>query len=638
MNTAFRSLYHVDLTTVSKLEQLTNQYKYEKWTFNNSVPGPFIRARVGDVVNLRITNHDESGMPHNIDCHAFVGPGGGSALTTVNEGETKTARFKLQNPGLFIYHCAVGPVGVHIANGMYGLMYVQPEHDLPAVDKEYYVMQSEFYHEPPEADDDGQISSTVEFSWPHALREAADVVVFNGSEEALTEKPLKATLDETVRIFFGNGGPNLTSSFHVIGTCFKNVYRDSDVLSPPAQCVQTVTVPPGGSTIVDMKMVVPGTHKLTPQQIQIVKSTIPALEAHGVAITTLFYQRLLQQHPELKNIFNTAHQATGEQPAALAHSVWAYATNIEHPEALKPAISRIGHKHASLGITADQYPAVGEGLLAAIKEVLGDAVDDQVLDAWRAAYGELAGYFIDFESELYRQAEATPGGWKGWRKFFISKKVNEGEEIISFYLTPIDKAALPALSDMPNGEYFQISVKRESALGPKPAGRISNVLHEGLPVGAELDVSMPFGDFVLDVNATTPVVLISGGVGLTPMMSMLKTIVDLGGSRRVVFIHAVRNGRVHAMKDRLAKIITENPQVHRAVFYEEVDQEDKQGVDYDFTGRADLHKIKDQAVLPDADYYICGPKLFMNAQSKSLKDLGVQEDRIHMEVFGSPAE
>ncbi|KAE8354377.1 Cupredoxin [Aspergillus coremiiformis] len=257
----------VDLTTDTKLEQLTNQYKYEKWTFNNTVPGPFIRARVGDSVNLKITNRDDSGMPHNIDCHAFLGPGGGAPLTTVNEGETKTARFKLQRPGLYIYHCSVGPVGVHIANGMYGLMYVQPEQDLPPVDKEYYVMQSEFYHEPPDTDDNGQLSSTVEFSWPHALREAADVVVLNGSEAALTEKPLKAKLDDTVRIFFGNGGPNLTSSFHVIGSCFNRVYRDSDVLSPPGQCVQTVNVPSGGSTIVDMKMVVPGTYTLVDHAI-----------------------------------------------------------------------------------------------------------------------------------------------------------------------------------------------------------------------------------------------------------------------------------------------------------------------------------------------------------------------------------
>ncbi|KAB8233856.1 globin-like protein [Aspergillus alliaceus] len=404
--------------------------------------------------------------------------------------------------------------------------------------------------------------------------------------------------------------------------------------------------------------------KLTPQQIQIVKATIPALQDHGIAITTLFYTRLLEKHPELKNIFNITHQATGEQPAALAHAVWAYATNIENPEALKPAISRIGHKHASLGITADQYPIVGEGLLSAIKEVLGSTADERVLDAWKAAYGQLAEHFIDFESGLYRAAEATPGGWKGWRKFFISKKVHEGEEIISFYLTPIDKGPLPAykpgqfvsvkcfvpelgvyqprqysLSDVPNKEYFQISVKREFAVGQKPAGRISNVLHEALPVGAELDVSMPFGDFVLDINATTPVVLVSGGVGLTPTMSMLTTVVGQGKARRVVFVHAVRNGRVHAMKERLARIIEENPQVHRAVFYEEVNsRRDRQGVDYDFKGRADLRKIRDLAVLPDANYYICGPKQFMDAQSKSLKEMGVDETRIHMEVFGSPAE
>ncbi|KAE8149898.1 Cupredoxin [Aspergillus avenaceus] len=260
-------LLNVDLTTTAKLEQLTNQYKYEKWTFNDTVPGPFIRARVGDVVNLKITNHDESGMPHNIDCHAFLGPGGGAPLTTVGQGETKSARFKLQKPGLYVYHCAVGPVGVHIGNGMYGLMYVQPEKELPAVDKEYYVMQSEFYHEPPEKDENGQVKDTVEFSWSHALREAADVVVFNGKEGALTKTPLKANLNETVRIFFGNGGPNLTSSFHVIGSNFDKVYRDSDVLSPPGQCVQTVSVPPGGSTIVDMNMVIPGTYTLVDHAI-----------------------------------------------------------------------------------------------------------------------------------------------------------------------------------------------------------------------------------------------------------------------------------------------------------------------------------------------------------------------------------
>lgn len=270
-------LLQVSLTTMTRLAQLSNQYKYEQWTFNDTVPGPFIRARVGDVVELTLTNRDEAGNPHNIDCHAFTGPGGGAALTTAEEGESKTARFKLLNPGLYLYHCAAAPVPVHIANGMYGLMYVQPADDdqenaenggLPRVDREYYVMQSEFYHEPPEVGDDGRPSKVVEFSYPNGMAEEPNLVVFNGSESALTrDKPLKAVTGETVRIFFGNAGPNLTSSFHVIGSNFKRVYRDGDVLSPPGRFVSTVAVPPGAATIVDMKMAVPGTYALVDHAI-----------------------------------------------------------------------------------------------------------------------------------------------------------------------------------------------------------------------------------------------------------------------------------------------------------------------------------------------------------------------------------
>lgn len=262
-------ILHVPLTTDTKVNKINSQYKYEQWNFNGTVPGPFIRARVGDVVELSLTNHDETGNPHNIDCHAFLGPGGGSALTTAEEGETKNARFRLMTPGLYLYHCAAAPVPVHIANGMYGLMYVQAaEGDLPPVDHEYYVMQSEIYHEPPEVEDDGRRSSQVEFSYPSALREEANVVVFNGHEAALTrDKPLKARVGETVRIFFGNAGPNLTSSFHVIGSNFRKLYRDGDVVSPPGQFVQTTSVPPGGSTVVDMRMLVPGTYALVDHAI-----------------------------------------------------------------------------------------------------------------------------------------------------------------------------------------------------------------------------------------------------------------------------------------------------------------------------------------------------------------------------------
>lgn len=264
-------LLEVPLTTMAKVGQLTNQFKYEKWTFNGTCPGPFIRARVGDVVELSLTNKDETGNPHNIDCHGFSGPGGGSALTTAEENETKVGRFRLLHPGLYIYHCAAAPVPVHIANGMYGLMYVQPEEEaLPKVDKEYYVMQSEFYHEPPEPDEDngGRLSSQVECSYPNALRGECQVVVFNGSESACTrDKPLKANVDDTVRVFFGNAGPNLTSSFHIIGTIFSRVFRDGCVVDDPSRSVSTVSVPPGGSTIVDLKASVPGTYALVDHAI-----------------------------------------------------------------------------------------------------------------------------------------------------------------------------------------------------------------------------------------------------------------------------------------------------------------------------------------------------------------------------------
>ncbi|KAL4876831.1 globin-like protein [Aspergillus karnatakaensis] len=408
--------------------------------------------------------------------------------------------------------------------------------------------------------------------------------------------------------------------------------------------------------------VVPRTYAtLTAQQKDIVKATIPALEKHGVEITTLFYKNMLPAHPELNNIFNRAHQATGEQPAALAHAVWAYASNIDHPEALATAVSRIGHKHASLGVTADQYPIVGEHLLAAIKEVLGDAATAPVLNAWSAAYAHLTEIFTSFETNLYTQASQTPGGWTGWRKFLISDKLHEGDEIITFHLVPQDKGDLPtykpgqfvsvrvfipeldiyqprqySLSDIPNRMYFQISVKKEFASGARPAGRISNVLHESLPEGSEVEISMPFGDFVLDVNSNCPVVLVSGGVGVTPMMAMLKTVTNLSPSRPVVFVHAVRSGRVHAMKHTLDKVVAENEQVSKAVFYE-VTEDDKKGVDYDYVGRVDVATIKEKVLLPEAEYYICGPQPFMKAQSQGLEKLGVPSSRIHMEVFGSPS-
>ncbi len=262
-------LLKVNLTTELKTVQLDPKFKYETWTFNGTVPGPFIRARVGDIVELSLTNLDPSGNPHNIDCHGFEGPGGGAGLTFAQENETKTARFKLLYPGLFVYHCAAAPVPVHIANGMYGLMLIEPEtHTLPAVEKEYYVMQSEFYLEPPQRGSDGKLSNIAEFSYPKALDENPDLVLFNGKEGALTRDcPLKASTGDRVRIYFGNAGPNLHSAFHVIGSIFDRVYRDGSLLTPPSRGIQTISVPPGSSAIIDMHLLVPGTYTLVDHAI-----------------------------------------------------------------------------------------------------------------------------------------------------------------------------------------------------------------------------------------------------------------------------------------------------------------------------------------------------------------------------------
>lgn len=244
----------VKLTSQITNLPLSKSQRYDFWTFNKNCPGPFIRARVGDILDIELTNRDNTGMAHNIDFHAVMAPGGGASMLLAEQNETKHAYFRLLYPGLFLYHCAANPLPTHIANGMYGLILVEPEEGLPPVDKEYYVVQTEFYAVP---SDDTEY--TLEFSYIKGLKEAATDIVFNGKQEALVEKPVMANLGETVRIYFGNAGPNLMSSFHIIGSIMHRVYRDGSLMNPPAQCLQTVAVPPGSACIIEMDSVVPGT-------------------------------------------------------------------------------------------------------------------------------------------------------------------------------------------------------------------------------------------------------------------------------------------------------------------------------------------------------------------------------------------
>jgi copper-containing nitrite reductase len=244
----------VNLTFDAVTGYVTRSLKYDFWSINGSVPGPLIRCREGDVIEVNVTNNDNSGMPHNLDFHAVMGPGGGASLLNAEEGRTKSAHFKMTTPGLFIYHCAAAPVPMHIAQGMYGMILVEPKDGLAPVDKEYYVMQSEFYLDEPEKG-----SNVAAIAYDKGLREDADAVVFNGREGSLTDKGvLKSNVGDRVRLFFGNAGPNLISSFHVIGTVFDKVFREGDLISPPGRGIQTTLVAPGSSTVVEFQTNVPG--------------------------------------------------------------------------------------------------------------------------------------------------------------------------------------------------------------------------------------------------------------------------------------------------------------------------------------------------------------------------------------------
>jgi nitrite reductase (NO-forming) len=244
----------VDLETVEVTGKLTDGATYRYWTFNQKVPGPFVRVRVGDTVEVRLKNHDDSALMHNVDFHAVTGPGGGAKATDASPAETRGFEFTATNPGLYVYHCAVPMAAQHFSNGMYGMILVEPEGGLTKVDHEFYVMQGEIYTEQKL----GAKGALTE-SYDKLMDERPEYFVFNGAVGALTkEKPLKAKVGETVRIFFGVGGPNYTSSFHVIGEIFDRTYNLGSLTTPPTRDVQTVTVPPGGATVVEFKLQVPG--------------------------------------------------------------------------------------------------------------------------------------------------------------------------------------------------------------------------------------------------------------------------------------------------------------------------------------------------------------------------------------------
>ncbi|MDQ0199724.1 NO-inducible flavohemoprotein [Neobacillus ginsengisoli] len=399
---------------------------------------------------------------------------------------------------------------------------------------------------------------------------------------------------------------------------------------------------------------------LDQKTIDIIKSTVPVLEKHGEKITTRFYQLMFGNHPELLNIFNHANQKQGRQQKALAGTVYAAAMYIDNLEAILPVVNQIAHKHRSLGIKPEHYPIVGKHLLLAIKDVLGDGATDEIIDAWAQAYGVIADAFISVESEMYEEAANQKGGWDGFRSFIVDRKVVESDVITSFYLKPVDNRGIAefipgqyisikleiesehythirqySLSDAVGKDYYRISVKREAGTA-NPDGMVSNYLHDDVKEGDILNVSAPAGDFVLDTKKETPIVLLSGGVGLTPMMSMLKTVGEIQPERKVTFIHAAQNGNVHALREEVEELSAlEN--ITSFFFYDSPTEEDRLNNNFDVEGYVTGEWLKENVTTLDTDFYFCGPVPFMRAINRSLKDLGINEERIHFEFFGPKA-
>jgi nitrite reductase (NO-forming) len=273
----------VQLESFEKRGRLADGVEYEFWTFGEGVPGPLIRVREGDTVEIRYKNHASSKFPHSIDLHSVTGPGGGAKFTQTAPGQETAFTWKALNPGLYVYHCATPMVSHHIANGMYGMILVEPKEGLPRVDKEYYVVQGEFYTA-------GKLGEQglQAFSFEKMFREQPEYVVFNGSTGSLRgTHALKARVGETVRIFFGVGGPNTTSSFHVIGEIFDRVHPEA--ASEPLRNVQTTLVPAGGATMVEFQVNVPGTFVLVDHSLtRVEKGAIGELIVEGPEVPEIF--------------------------------------------------------------------------------------------------------------------------------------------------------------------------------------------------------------------------------------------------------------------------------------------------------------------------------------------------------------
>jgi nitric oxide dioxygenase len=400
---------------------------------------------------------------------------------------------------------------------------------------------------------------------------------------------------------------------------------------------------------------------LQQQTIEIVKATAPVVELHAEAITRRFYQLMFAGNPEVQVYFNPAHQHSGGQQRALAAAICAYAANIDNLPALGPAVELIGQKHCSLGIQPEHYPIVGKHLLVAIKDILKEAATDDIMAAWAEAYGFLANVCIEREAAIYKGQAAMEGGWNGYRRVVVERKVAENDIISSFYLRASDGRPLPqflpgqyitvrinhpetptsprnySLSDRPGLPHYRISVKREPAFtSNSPVGVVSNYLHDHVEEGDALEIGPPCGEFTLQpaqVRNKT-IVLLAGGIGVTPVLSMLKALAHAEVTMPVYFVHAARNSRVHAFASEVREIADRHPLICTHFLYDSPLPGDLRMGRCDSCGIVDLALLRKLLPSNDADFYFCGPKPFMVGLYSALKSWGVHDNSLHFEFFG----
>ena len=396
--------------------------------------------------------------------------------------------------------------------------------------------------------------------------------------------------------------------------------------------------------------------QLAPETIAIVKATVPSIAQYGTAITAEMYSRLFRDD-HIRALFNHSNQGeSGAQVHALAAAILAYAQNIDNLEVLAPVVERIAAKHLGYDILSEHYPYVANALLGAIRQVLGEAATEEVLAAWGEAYWFLANILRDREAALRDELLKAEGGWHGWRRFIVADRVRESSVITSFILRPEDGRPVLrhkpgqyltfrfgpksagykrnySISCAPNNEYYRISVKREAS------GKGGSIfLHDQVAVGDRIKVTAPSGDFFLSETPQRPVILLSGGVGLTPMVSMAETIAAEHPHLATYFVHGALNSETHAMGDHLQRLTQTCSSLRVRTLYSEPKASDVVGVTHDADGFISVRWLQEHTPLEAADIFLCGPLPFLRALIEELSISGVPTDRIHYEIFGPTAD